>query len=141
LSVFNKRFGHVSFERFLSGPGLVNIVVALREIDGVASADIEPEMVTRDGVNGADAHCTEALHIFCAILGSYAGDLALILGASGGIYVGGGIVPRLGEFFAKSEFRTRFEAKGRVSDELVTIPTFVIQDPYPGLLGAARLLV
>jgi len=141
LSVFTKRFAHVSFERFLSGPGLVNIVVALRELDGVAHADIEPEQVTRDGLNGTDAHCTEALHLFCAMLGSYAGDLALILGASGGVYIGGGIVPRLGDFFASSEFRNRFEAKGRVSDELVTIPTFVIKDPYPGLLGAARLLV
>jgi len=141
LAVFTRRFGHVSFERFLSGPGLVNIVSALRELDGVAHTDIEPETVTRNGLNGADAHCTEALHIFCALLGSYAGDLALILGASGGVYVGGGIVPRLGDFFAESEFRNRFEAKGRVSDELVTVPTFVIQDPYPGLLGAARLLV
>lgn len=141
LSLFVKRFGHVSFERFLSGPGLVNIVSALRQLDGIAVTDIEPETVTRDGLNGADAHCTEALHLFCAMLGSYAGDLALILGASGGVYVGGGIVPRLGDFFAQSEFRHRFEAKGRVSDELVTIPTIVIRDPYPGLLGAARLLV
>lgn len=141
LSVFTKRFGHVSFERFLSGPGLVNIVSALRELDGVSHTDIEPEVVTHNGLNGNDAHCSEALHIFCAMLGSYAGDLALILGASGGVYVGGGIVPRLGDFFGNSEFRNRFEAKGRVSDELVTIPTFVIRDPYPGLLGAARLLV
>lgn len=141
LSVFTRRFGHVSFERFLSGPGLVNIVTALRELDGVNGPQIEPETVTRDGLSGTDAHCSEALHIFCAMLGSFAGDLALILGASGGVYVGGGIVPRLGDFFAQSEFRSRFEAKGRVSDELLTVPTFVIRDPYPGLLGAARLLV
>ncbi len=141
LSVFVKRFGHVSFERFLSGPGLVNIANALQEIDGVPVTELEPEMVTRDGLNGSDAHCEEALHIFCALLGSHAGDLALTLGAFGGVYVGGGIVPRLGEFFAQSQFRARFEAKGRVSDELVQIPTFVIKDPYPGLIGAARLLV
>jgi len=141
LSVFTRRFGHVSFERFLSGPGLVNIVFALRELDGVTHTEIEPEGITRDGLNGVDGHCTEALQIFCAMLGSYAGDLALILGASGGVYVGGGIVPQLGEFFANSEFRNRFETKGRVSDELVTIPTFVITDPYPGLRGAARLLI
>jgi len=140
LSVFTKRWGHVSFERFLSGPGLVNIVGALRELDGLPSSEIEPEMVTRDGLSGADTHCTEALQMFCAMLGSFAGDIALLLGASGGVYVGGGIVPQLGHFFAQSQFRSRFEAKGRVSDELVTIPTFVIRDPYPGLLGAARLL-
>lgn len=141
LSIFTKRFGHVSFERFLSGPGLVNIVAALRELDGVAQTDIEPEMVTRNGLNRADVHCTEALQVFCAMLGSYAGDLALILGAYGGVYIGGGIVPQLGDFFSNSEFRHRFEAKGRVSDSLLTIPTFVIKDPYPGLLGAARVLV
>lgn len=141
LSIFNRRFGHVSFERFLSGPGLMNIVMALRELDGIAQQDLEPEIVTRDGLNGSDAQCVEALQMFCAMLGSYAGDLALTLGASGGVFVGGGIVPRLGEFFVNSDFRSRFEGKGRVSDELVTIPTYVIRDPYPGLLGAARLLV
>ena len=141
LELFKPQFGHVSFERFLSGPGLVNIVLALREIDGVRSDDIVPELVTRNGLDGSDAHCVEALHMFCAMLGSFAGDLSLTLGASGGVYVGGGIVPRLGDFFAQSEFRARFESKGRVSDELVTVPTFVIRDPYPGLLGASRMLV
>lgn len=141
LSVFTGWFGHVSFERFLSGPGLVNIVHALREIDGLVATDYHPEVVTRDGVSHADPHCTEALELFCALLGSYAGDLSLTLGASGGIYVGGGIVPRLEAFFDNSGFRARFEAKGRVSDELVSVPTFVILDPYPGLLGAGRVLV
>lgn len=141
LSIFTGWFGHVSFERFLSGPGLVNIVNALREIDGLAAAEYLPEIVTRDGLSRTDKHCTEALDIFCALLGSYAGDLSLTLGASGGIFVGGGIVPRLGEFFINSGFRARFEAKGRVSDELVSVPTFVILDPYPGLLGAGRVLV
>ncbi len=141
LSIFTKRFGHVSFERFLSGPGLVNIATALRELDGVKGGELLPEWVTRDGLNQSDAHCFEALHMFCAMLGSFAGDLSLTLGSSGGVYVGGGIVPRLGKFFAQSDFRRRFESKGRVSDELVTVPTYVIQDPYPGLLGAARLLV
>ena len=140
LSLFTKRFGHVSFERFLSGPGLVNIVTALREIDGLEPAQYRPEFVTRDALNQSDAHCVEALQMFCALLGSYAGDLSLTLGASGGIYVGGGIVPRLGEFFDKSAFRARFEAKGRVTDELIAIPTFVILDPYPGLLGAGKVL-
>ncbi|MCL4156943.1 UNVERIFIED_CONTAM: hypothetical protein GTU68_045615 [Idotea baltica] len=79
FSVFVKRFGHVSFERFLSGPGLVNIVNALRKIDGVPQAEIEPEIVTRDGLNGSDAQCEEALalHIFCALLGSHWLALAL----------------------------------------------------------------
>lgn len=141
LLVFTRWFGHVSFERFLSGPGLVNMVNALREIDGLVAVDYLPESVTRDGLSESDPHCTEALELFCALLGSYAGDLSLTLGASGGIFVGGGIVPRLGKFFDNSGFRARFEAKGRVSDELVSVPTFVILDPYPGLLGVGRVLV
>lgn len=141
LSVFSKWYEHVSFERFLSGPGLVNIVTALRQIDGLPKLEYQPEAVTRDGLNKTDPHCVEALEMFCAMLGSYAGDLSLMLGASGGVFVGGGIVPRLGEFFVNSAFRARFESKGRVSDELVSVPTFVILDPYPGLLGAGRVLV
>lgn len=140
LSVFLDRFGHVSFERFLSGPGLVNVYQALCEIDGVKQVVTEPAQVTELGLNGSNAQCVETLHLFCGLLGSYAGDLALTLGASGGIFIGGGIVPRLGDFFAQSGFRQRFESKGRVSDELAPVPTFVIHDPYPGLLGAATLL-
>lgn len=140
FEILKKRFGRVSYERFLSGPGLVNIVTALREIEGVASQVIVPEDVTRDGLSGADEQCVEALHLFCGLLGSYAGDLSLILGASGGVYVGGGIVPRLGDFIVKSQFRERFESKGRVSDELITVPTFVINAPFPGLVGATQML-
>jgi glucokinase len=140
LCTFAKWFGHVSYERFLSGPGLVNLVRALREIDGVASNDIHPASVTQAALSGRDPLCVEALELFCAILGSYAGDLALTLGASGGVFVGGGIVPKLGDFFYSSQFRSRFESKGRVSDELLDVPTFVITDPYPGLRGAARML-
>jgi len=81
-----------------------------------------------------------AVDTFCALLGTVAADLALILGAHGGIYIGGGIVPKLGEFFVRSRFRERFEQKGRFSDYLASIPTYVIHAPYPGLLGAARVL-
>lgn len=141
LAVFTEWFGHVSFERFLSGPGLVNIFNALRQLDGLAKIDCKPSDVSRKGLDESDDHCIEALHLFCGLLGSFAGDLSLTLGSSGGIYIGGGIVPRLGDFFEKSSFRSRFEAKGRVSDELVSVPTFVIHDPFPGLLGAGRMLV
>jgi len=84
--------------------------------------------------------CTETLHLFCALLGTVAGDLALTLGARGGVFVGGGIVPRLGEFFARSAFRERFLAKGRFRSYLETIPTRVIRAPYAALTGAAHAL-
>ena len=74
------------------------------------------------------------------MLGTVAADIALILGARGGLYIGGGVVPRLGEFFDRSPFRARFEQKGRFSDYLARIPTFVIDAPFPALLGAARKL-
>lgn len=141
LKQFQLKFGqHVSFERFLSGPGLVNIVSALREIDGLPAADYLPSHVTSKGLDNSDPHCVEALELFCGLLGACAGDLALTIGAWGGIYIGGGIVPKLGEFLDQSQFRARFEAKGRVRDEMLTIPTFVICDPYPALTGASVLL-
>ena len=78
--------------------------------------------------------------MFCALLGTVAGDLALTLGARGGIYIGGGIVPQLGEFFARSPFRARFEAKGRFSAYLAGVPTYVIRAPYAALSGASEAL-
>ena len=135
------RFRHVSAERFLSGPGLVNTVGALLELDGLAPRALLPADITRLGASGEDAHCEETLGIFCRLLGSCAGNLALTLGAEGGVVIGGGIVPRLGDFFARSEFRAAFEAKGRMADYLARIPTHVIHSPYPALTGAARLLV
>lgn len=154
-----QRYRHVSAERFLSGPGLVNIVNALREIDGLATHDYSPADVTRWGmtafeqrvVQGSDSSpeqthdpdhrcCEEALHIFCQLLGSCAGNLVLTLGAEGGLYVGGGIVPRLGDFFIQSDFRQEFEAKGRMQDYLQKVPSYVIHSPYPALVGAAQLL-
>lgn len=141
LKQFQQKFGHhVSFERFLSGPGLVNIVCALRELDGLPSAEYLPSQVTSKGLDQSDPHCAEALELFCGLLGACAGDLALTLGAWGGIYIGGGIVPKLGDLLDQSQFRARFEAKGRMRDEMLTIPTFVIHDPYPALTGASALL-
>jgi len=136
-----RRFRHVSAERFLSGPGLVNTVGALREIDGLEPSTLSPADITRLGTGGEDPHCEEALGIFCRLLGSCAGNLALTLGAEGGVVIGGGIVPRLGDFFARSEFRAAFEAKGRMGDYLARIPTHVIHSPYPALTGAAQLLL
>jgi len=134
------RFRHVSAERFLSGPGLVNTVEALREIDGLSAGELSPADITRLGTSGEDHHCRETLEIFCRLLGSCAGNLALTLGAEGGVYIGGGIVPRLGTFFETSGFRAAFEAKGRMQDYLARVPTFVIRAPYPALTGVAQLL-
>lgn len=135
------RFGHVSAERALSGAGLVSLYAALCEVDGVTAREIAAADVTALGLDGSDPRCREAVAMFCAMLGSVAGNLALTLGARGGVYIGGGIVPRLGKFFDESSFRARFEAKGRFADFLRGIPTWVVQSPTsPALLGAARAL-
>lgn len=134
------RHPHVSAERVLSGPGLVALYQAHAAIAGSVAEMLGPADITRRALDGKDAHCVAALERFCAFLGTVAGDLALTLGARGGIYIGGGIVPRLGEAFARSPFRQRFEDKGRFGIYLAGIPTYVIRAPYPGLVGAARLL-
>jgi glucokinase len=136
-----RRYGHASAERVCSGQGLVDSFQLLCEADGV-----HPALATAAGVSDAalqDGHpqAQEALAMLCAMLGSVAGNLALTLGARGGVYVGGGIVPRLGAWFDASPFRERFEAKGRFHPYLAAIPVWVITSPQsPALMGAARAL-
>jgi len=140
LELMRKRYDHVSAERLLSGPGLVNLYGALCELAEKPAAPFRPSQITSPSVWNEDPRTREATEMFCAMLGTIAGNLALTLGARGGVYVAGGIVPRLGQFFAESKFRERFEAKGRLRTYLAPIPTFVIVRPLPGLLGAAALL-
>lgn len=134
------RFGHVSAERCLSGPGLVNLHRALAALAGDEVAELSPADITDRARAGADALCVEAVAMFCAMLGTVAGNLALSLGALGGVYIAGGIVPRLGPVFANSDFRARFEAKGRFSDYNAAIPTFLITAETPAFTGLAALL-
>ncbi|OQS46482.1 glucokinase [Chromobacterium violaceum] len=134
------RFGHVSHERLLSGSGLSLLHRALCALDGAEEAGLPPAEVSARGLSGADARCREALEIFCALLGSAAGNLALTLGARGGVYIGGGIVPRLSGFFEQSPFRRRFEDKGRMSAYLADIPVYLITSAYPALPGVAAHL-
>lgn len=140
LRVLRGRFGHVSAERAVSGPGLVQLYRALCEVEGVAAEAIEAPEITRRALEGTDARCLGALELFCGFLGNIAGNIALTLGARGGVYIGGGIVPRLGEWFSRSPFRDRFESKGRFRAYLSEIPTFVVHAAAPALVGAARAL-
>ncbi|WIT12566.1 glucokinase [Paucibacter sediminis] len=142
LARLHQRFGRVSAERVLSGPGLANLRQAIAELDGQAlPAPCEPAAVLQQALAG-EPGSAEALALFCALLGDVAGDLVLSLGARGGVYIGGGIVPRLGaERFMRSDFRARFEAKGRLAGYMHEVPSYVIasQEP-PALLGASRAL-
>ncbi|AUH52960.1 glucokinase [Chromobacterium sp. ATCC 53434] len=134
------RFGHVSWERLLSGPGLALIHQALCALDGAGETIFSPAEVSARGLSGRDARCREALEIFCAALGSAAANLALTVGARGGVYIGGGIVPRLSGFFEQSPFRRRFEDKGRMSAYLAAIPAYLITSAHPALPGVAAHL-
>lgn len=129
-------FGRVSLERILSGPGLVNLHGALAAIRSVSAPDLEPEQIVERATKGTDALCVETLDRFCAIYGSAAGDLALVMGATGGVYLGGGIPPRILAYLRKSAFRTRFEEKGRFRAYTAPIATQVILHPHAALLGA-----
>jgi glucokinase len=140
LDHMRRRFDHVSAERLLSGPGLVNLYGTLAEIDRIPSKGYTAAQITDLGMRGEDPVCAEATAMFCAMLGSVAGDLALTLGARGGVYVAGGIVPRLGDYFAQSPFRARFEAKGRFAAYLAAIPTYVVTYPLAAFVGCAALL-
>jgi glucokinase len=138
--ILGRRYGHLSWERVLSGGGLVNIHEALAELADRKGATLTPPEITTRALSGSDELCREAVEIFCNTLGTAAGNLALILGARGGVYVGGGIVPRLVPFLRQSEFRARFEDKGRLADYVREIPTYVILREHAGLLGAAAAL-
>ena len=133
LDHMRKRFDHVSAERVLSGPGIVNLYNTLarstqRAVEGYTAAQI-----TDFAMRGGDAVCVEAAAMFCAMLGTVAGNLALTLGARGGVFIAGGIVPRLGRYFADLPFRARFQAKGRFEPYLAAIPTYVVTHPLAGL--------
>ena len=142
LQVLRDTFGHASAERAVSGQGLEALYTAVCTLDAVAGATpLSAAEVSRRALAGTDASCVEALDLFCGFLGNVAGNLALTLGARGGVYIGGGIVPRLGDAFARSRFRACFEDKGRFRGYLEAIPVFVIHTAVsPALLGAARAL-
>lgn len=135
-----ERHGHVSTERVLSGMGLQNLYQALSELNRVAARALAPREISAAAIQGTDAVCAEALEMFCAILGTAAANLVVTLGARGGCYIGGGIVPRLGDYFDRSPFRRRFEHKGRLAAYLAAVPTYVILAGNPALRGLATLL-
>jgi glucokinase len=140
IALLRERFnGHCSAERVLSGPGLVNLYVALAELAGRGCPTVNPEDVTHLAKQG-EPLAGKTLAMFFAMLGTIAANLALTTGARGGVYIAGGIVPRLVEQLRASEFRARFEAKGRYQDYVAAIPTQVITAPLPAFRGLRYLL-
>jgi glucokinase len=136
-----REHSHVSAERLMSGMGLELIYRALRENAGLDSpAELSAAEISHRALQGTCPICLRTVESFCAMLGGFAGNVAVTVGALGGMYIGGGIVPRLGHLFANSKFRERFEAKGRFSNYLSNIPTYLITAEYPAFLGVSAIL-
>ncbi|WP_207485976.1 glucokinase [Arenibaculum pallidiluteum] len=140
LTELRRDFDHVSAERVCSGMGIPALYAAIQRIRGAVPEPLAAPEITSRGLASRDEACAEALETFCAMLGTTAGNLALTLGARGGIYIAGGIVPRFLDFFGRSAFRARFEQKGRMRAFLAPIPTYVVTHPLPAFLGLRAVL-
>ncbi|MEO3829016.1 glucokinase [Actinomadura sp. B10D3] len=125
--------GAATAEYLLSGAGLVRVHRYLATLDGEPREEPSPRQICE---RQDDPRCRETLEMFCALLGSLAGNAALTLGARGGVYLGGGILPRIVDVLRGSAFRARFEGKPPVEDYMRAIPTALIVHPGPALVGA-----
>lgn len=143
-----RRYGHASWERVLSGPGLLDIYLFLVEGDpGAENPSVRRQLETEDapavvsthGARGTDPLCEQALDIFMSALGALAGNVALALEAYGGVYIAGGIAPQIVDALRAGPFVQAFRSKGRLTELLETIPVSVVLDEHVGLEGAARV--
>ncbi len=140
IARLRNRFGHVSAERALSGPGLENLHAALTEAMGRKVVEHTAAEIVIGAREGRCEMCRLAIELFCSLLGGFAGDLALAFGARGGVYLAGGILPRMLDLLRASDFRMRFEAKGRFHDYLAPVPAFAILHPEPAILGLQAMI-
>ena len=138
LDRLSAQFGRVSNERLVCGPGLVNIHRALSEIAGEDPGPMQPADITA-GAQAGDPRCARAVDVFCAVFGAITGDLVLTLGAWDGVFLTGGLVPKMLDALQHSGFRQRFEHKGRFSPTMARVPSLAILHPHPGLLGTAAI--
>ena len=137
LRVLWQRWPHVSAERVISGMGLENLFTALVELAGQHRPALSAAEISQRALAGQDALCLEAVETMCVLLGRVAGNLALTLGARGGVYIGGGVMGHLRAHLPRSGFRAAFEDKGRFAAYLGRIPTWLIEAEQPALRGAA----
>jgi glucokinase len=140
LRVVRGEFGHVSAERLLSGIGLPVLHGAVARVRGLPFEPLDAAQIGQRGADRSDAACELTLSTFCAMLGSFSGNLALTFGARDGLFIGGGVVPHFADYFFASRFRERFEAKGRFRAYLEGVPTALIIEPHAALTGAAAAI-
>lgn len=139
IAALRRQFGHVSAERVLSGHGLENLYRAVAALDGVTPPSRSAAEITQAALAGNCPISGAALDLFCALLGEVAGNFALSFCAQGGVFIAGGIVSHLADFLPRSQFRARFEAKGRMSAYVAPIPVYLIRHEDPALLGLQAL--
>ena len=139
LDCLRREFGRVSNERLICGSGLVNLYGALCHIRGAARIATTPEQVMQNALDGSEATAVRAVDLFAELLGAVAGDLVLACGAWDGVFLGGGLLEPLLPVLRRGGFRTRFEAKGRLSATMARTPTIAMRHPHTGLLGAAGI--
>lgn len=132
---------HVSIEDLLSGRGLVSIYQALAKLAGKEAQNFTPADVSTKGMADEDSLCREALETFCNMLGSVAGDKALSLGAKGGVFLGGGIIPKIAKFIPQTRFEERYRHKGPMTDYVSAIPVNMILNDTAALVGTAAWIV
>lgn len=144
---FGERYGRVSVERLVSGPGLYGIYRFLREregfpessrVDARLSAEDPPVVISEEGLRGGSAASREALRVFASLYGAATGDLALAFLATGGVVLGGGIAPAILPVLSEGPFLEAFRAKGRFGGLLSSVPVRVVLDDKAALLGAAH---
>jgi glucokinase len=139
IEALRQKFGHVSAERALSGVGLESLYQAIAALEGRVVPECGAAAITQAATAGGCAVSRAALDTFCALLGEFAGNCALSFDAQGGVFIAGGIAPRLRDYLPQSPFRSRFEAKGRMSGYLEAIPVYLIVHDDPAFIGLQSL--
>lgn len=137
----HKSMGRVTIETFMSGIGILRIYRAVCSLRGIQPRNYEPSTISQQALENGEEACVDTLNIFCSMLGGIAADIALTQGAVGGVYLGGGILPKIGEFLAGSNFVERFLDKPPMNDYIAKIPVNLITDPKAALIGASLLAI
>jgi glucokinase len=139
IEKLRQQFGYVSAERALSGLGLSNLYRVLASLEALTVPERSAAEITQAAVAGSCANSRAAVDTFCALLGAVAGNLALTFGAQGGVFIAGGIIPHLRDYLLQSQFRSRFEAKGRMKPYLASIPVYLVLHHDPAFIGLQAL--
>lgn len=139
LRILARTRPYVSVESIVSGPGLLATYRAVAELQGCDAIHQTPDAVSATGIAGSDPAAREALDIFCAVLGGFTADLAMLYGAHGGVFLAGGILPQLRDFLLASRFRERFFHKGVMRPFLERVPVRLVEHGQLGVVGAATM--